>query len=78
MKRWYDNWDAIIPIFKFSFAVRKVIYTTDAIESLNSTYRKLNRQKSVFSSDATLLKVLYLDTFEANKAGSIFNCLQPP
>lgn len=36
MKRWYDNWDAITPIFKFSPDVRKVIYTTNAIESLNS------------------------------------------
>ena len=42
MKRWYDNWDAITPIFKFSPDVRKVIYMTNAIESLNSTYRKLN------------------------------------
>ena len=44
MKRWKDNWDAISPIFKFSTTVRTVIYTTNAIESLNSTYRKLNRQ----------------------------------
>lgn len=36
MKRWKDNWDAISPIFKFSATVRKVIYTTNAIESLNS------------------------------------------
>ena len=67
MKRWYDNWDAITPIFKFSPAVRKVIYTTNAIESLNSTYRKLNRQRSVFPSDTALLKALYLATFEATK-----------
>ena len=55
------------PIFKFSPDVRKVIYTTDAIESLNSTYRKLNRQRSVFPSDTALLKALYLATFEATK-----------
>ena len=67
MKRWYDNWDAISPIFKFSSDVRKVIYTTNAIESLNSTYRKLNRQRSVFPSDTALLKALYLATFEATK-----------
>ena len=67
MKRWYDNWDAITPIFKFSPDVRKVIYTTNAIESLNSTYRKLNRQRSVFPSDTELLKALYLATFEATK-----------
>lgn len=67
MKRWYDNWDAITPIFKFSPDVRKVIYTTNAIENLNSTYRKLNRQRSVFPSDTALLKALYLATFEATK-----------
>ena len=67
MKRWYDNWDAVSPIFKFSKDVRAVIYTTNAIESLNSTYRKLNRQRSVFPSDTALLKALYLSTFEATK-----------
>ncbi len=67
MKRWYDNWDAITPIFKFSPTVRKVIYTTNAIESLNATYRKLNRQRSVFPSDTALMKALYLATFEATK-----------
>lgn len=67
MKRWSDNWDAISPIFKFSSQVRTVIYTTNAIESLNATYRKLNRQRSVFPSDKALLKALYLSTFEATK-----------
>ena len=67
MKSWKQNWDAISPIFKFSAAVRKVIYTTNAIESLNATYRKLNRQRSVFPSDTALLKALYLSTFEATK-----------
>ncbi len=67
MKSWKQNWDAISPIFKFSIAVRKVIYTTNAIESLNATYRKLNRQRSVFPSDTALLKALYLSTFEATK-----------
>lgn len=71
MKRWYDNWDAISPIFKFSASVRKVIYTTNAIESLNSTYRKLNRQRSVFPSDTALLKALYLATFEATKKWAV-------
>ena len=67
LDRVMENWDAISPIFKFSAAVRKVIYTTNAIESLNSTYRKLNRQRSVFPSDTALLKALYLATFEATK-----------
>lgn len=67
MKSWKQNWDAISPIFKFSTEVRKVIYTTNAIESLNSTYRKPNRQGSVFPSDTALLKALYLAAFEATK-----------
>ena len=67
MRRWERDWDVITPIFKFSADVRTVIYTTNAIESLNSTYRKLNRQRSVFPSDQALLKALYLATFEATK-----------
>lgn len=69
MKSRKQNRDTICPIFKFSAEVRKVIYTTNAIESLNSTYRKLNRQRSVFPSDTALLKALYLATFEATKNG---------
>lgn len=67
MKRWERDWDVITPIFKFSSDVRTVIYTTNAIESLNSTYRKLNRQRSVFPSSQALLKALYLATFEATR-----------
>ena len=70
MKSWQQNWDAIVPMFKFSADVRKVIYTTNAIGSLNSTYRRLNRQRSVFPSDTALLKALYLATYEATKKWS--------
>lgn len=67
MKRWKDNWDTISPVFKFLATVRKVIYTTNAIEPLNSTYRILDQQRSVFPSDTALLKALYRATFEATK-----------
>ena len=67
MKSWHTNWDVISPIFKFSAEVRKVIYTTNAIESLNSGYRRLNKQRSVFPSDTALLKALYLATHEIAK-----------
>ena len=71
MKRWERDWDVITPIFKFSADVRTMIYTTNAIESLNATYRKLNRQRSVFPSGQALLKALYLATFEATKKWSM-------
>ena len=67
MNRWHDNWDAVFPIFKFSKDVRTAFYTANAIESLNSSYRRLNRQRSVFPSSQALLKALYLATFEIVK-----------
>lgn len=67
MKRWEDNWDVICPIFKFSMSTRKIIYTTNAIESLNSSYKRLNSQRSVFPSSKALLKSLYLATMQITK-----------
>lgn len=67
MNRWKDNWDVISPIFKFSKDVRITFYTTNAIESLNSSYRRLNRQRSVFPEPQALLKSLYLATQEVTK-----------
>lgn len=71
MKSWRTNWDVISPIFKFSAAVRKVIYTTNAIKSLNSCYRRLNKQRSVFPDPQSLLKALYLATIEITKKWSM-------
>ena len=51
--------------------MKKVIYTTNAIESLNSTYRRLNAQRSVFPSPTALMKALYLATFEASKKWTV-------
>jgi putative transposase len=67
MKSWEQNWDVLSPIFKFSMATRKVVYTTNAIESLNSVYKQLNRQRSVFPNDKALLKALYLSTMQITK-----------
>ena len=71
MKRWHENWDVITPIFKFSSDVRKAFYTTNAIESLNSSFRRLNRQRSVFPSSQALMKALYLATFEITKKWTV-------
>ena len=67
MKRWVDDWSAVCPVFKYSAAVRKVLYTTNVIESLNSQYRKLNSTRSVFPSDDSLKKALYLSTLQITK-----------
>ena len=62
MKSWYKNWDVISPIFKVSAQVRKVIYTTNAIENFNRQLRKVTKTKSAFVSDDALMKILYLAT----------------
>lgn len=67
MKSWHNNWDVLGPIFKFSSDVRKIIYTTNTIEILNGTYKKLNRERTVFPNDKALLKSLYLSAFQATK-----------
>ncbi|MCL2816392.1 MAG: IS256 family transposase, partial [Oscillospiraceae bacterium] len=67
MKRWVDNWDVICPIFKFSMEARRVLYTTNAIESLNSQYRRINSNRPVFPSEDALKKALYLATRNITK-----------
>jgi putative transposase len=61
-KTWEDNWDAICPFFQFSEPIRKIMYTTNTIESLNRQFRKYTKTKSVFPTDMSLLKCLYLAT----------------
>ena len=59
-KTWEENWDAICPFFQFSEPIRKIMYTTNTIESLNRQFRKFTKTKSVFPTDMALLKCLYL------------------
>lgn len=67
MDRWEDNWGIISPFFKFSQKIRKMIYTTNSIESLNSCYRRLNKSRNVYPSKESLMKVLYLSTKKVTK-----------
>ncbi|MEG2677658.1 MAG: transposase [Oscillospiraceae bacterium] len=67
MNRRAENWGVISPMFKFSEAARRVLYTTNAIKRLNSGYRRPNRGRSVFPNDMSLLKALYLATYELTK-----------
>lgn len=67
MNRWEDNWSVICPFYKFSQRIRKMIYTTNSIESLNSGYRRLNKGRNVYPSIQALNKVLYLCTRRITK-----------
>jgi putative transposase len=60
IRRWREAWQQVIPFFDFSPEVRKVIYTTNMIESINSELRRSTRNRGSFPTDEALLKVLYL------------------
>ena len=68
-KTWEENWDAICPFFQFSERIRKIMYTTNTIESLNRQFRKYTKTKSVFPTDMSLMKCLYLSTKNIEKNG---------
>lgn len=67
MKKVNDNIQWIYQIFEYPPAIRKVIYTTNAIESLNSGLRKVTRGKGAFVNETALLKVLYLRVKDLQK-----------
>lgn len=60
IKSWFANWERLSNYFKYPQEIRKVIYTTNIIESFHSQLRKVTKTKRVFSSDMALLKLLYL------------------
>ena len=60
IKSWEDNWDNISTFFAFPGNIRKIIYTTNVIESLNSQFRKITKTKLIFPNDDSLMKMLYL------------------
>ncbi len=62
IKSWEDNWDNLSTFFEFPTNIRKIIYTTNVIESLNSQFRKVTKTKLIFPNDESLLKMLYLAT----------------
>ena len=64
---WRENWDNIIPFFQFLPEIRKVVYTTNTVESLNMVLRKLTRNRRIFPNDASALKSLFLAVREASK-----------
>ena len=66
-KSWHDNWAALSTYFKYPEAVRRLIYTTNAIEGFNRQLRKVTKSKTVFPSDDSLLKMLYLATMDITK-----------
>ena len=57
---WQRHWNDLSEFFKYPYGIRKAIYTTNAIESLNFSLRKIIKNKLIFVNDDAILKILYL------------------
>ena len=74
-KSWRSNWDRLATFFQYPPALRKIIYTTNPIESYHRMVRKVTKTKGAFSSDDAILKQIYLATINCNTKwhGQMFN-----
>ena len=83
IKSWKDNWDELTAYFDYPPEIRRIIYTTNAIESLNSYIRKYTKTKTVFPDDQAALNAVYLAvankekkwTYPVRDWGSVINQL---
>ena len=66
-KSWRENWAELSTYFKYPKEIRKIIYTTNTVEGFNRQLRKVTKSKSVFPTDDSLLKMLYLATMDITK-----------
>jgi putative transposase len=66
-KSWFNHWDNISPLFDYPPEIRRIIYTTNAIESLNSVIRKAIKNRKIFPNDNSAFKLVYLAIMQASK-----------
>lgn len=64
IRSWRDHWDELATMFKYPEQIRRIIYTTNAMENFNRQLRKVTKTKSAFVSDDALMKQLYLVTIQ--------------
>ena len=70
-RSWDKNWENLITLFDYPDEIRKIIYTTNAIESLNSVIRKAIKNRRIFPNDNSAFKVIYLAIVNASKKWSM-------
>lgn len=59
-RSWRANWSRVVPMFGYPGEIRRVIYTTNTIESLNMTLQKVTKNRSLFPNDEAVFKLMYL------------------
>lgn len=71
VKPWMVHWDNIKTFFEFSGPIRRIIYTTNAVESLHRQFRKVTKNRAVFPTDEALFKMLFLAARDVSKKWSM-------
>ena len=66
-RSWRENWDNLNTLFNYPYDIRRAIYTTNAIESVNSVIRKAIKKRKLFPTDDAARKVIYLAIQDASK-----------
>jgi putative transposase len=66
-KGWNQNWENLITLFDYPDEIRKIIYTTNAIESLNSVIRKAIKNRKIFPNEGSALEIIYLAIEQASR-----------
>jgi putative transposase len=69
-RKWRTNWQNLTPFFDYPPEIRKVMYTTNAIEALNAQLRKVNKKRGAFPNPEAVRKVLYLAIMKASERWS--------
>ena len=69
VKSWKDNWENLTSYFDYPLEIRRIIYTTNIIASLNNGIQKYTRTKSVYPDDQSLLEFFYLSIRNMEKNG---------
>jgi putative transposase len=67
VRSWRTNWERVVPMFEYAPEIRKIIYTTNTIESVNSVLRRSVKTKGSFPSDDAAKKILYLSLMNATR-----------
>ncbi|SFN39823.1 IS256 family transposase, partial [Salegentibacter flavus] len=67
IRSWNDNWDRLSAYFEYTAPIRKLIYTTNAVEGFHRQVRKVTKTKGAFTNDMALLKLVYLATQRIEK-----------
>lgn len=67
VKPWVTHWDNVRTFYEFPAPIRRIIYTTNAVESLHRQFRKVTKSKAVFSTDESLFKMLFLAFRDVSK-----------